>query len=86
MRVELVVLICARRRRDVVEDSSGDNGFCVARCGGQVGPGAGRAEWDSVVQGDQNQGEGQETPAVVADGVEFEVVGEEVELGRRAEP
>jgi hypothetical protein len=39
-----------------------------------------------VGEGDEDQSEGDETPAVIADVVEFEVVGRQVELRGRSEP
>lgn len=41
---------------------------------------------DGVGEGNEDQGEGDETPAVVADIVELEVVCGEVGLGGRSEP
>jgi hypothetical protein len=49
-------------------------------CGGPV------VEGHGVCERDQDQGECDEAPAVVADVVEFEVVGGEVELRGRSEP
>ena len=43
-------------------------------------------EWDGGGQGQKDQGEGDEAPAVVADGVEFEVGGAEGGVGGGAEP
>jgi hypothetical protein len=54
-----------------------DTGELCRRSGG---------EGHGVGEGDEDQGQCDKTPAVVADVIEFEVVGGEVELGRGAEP
>lgn len=78
------MLVRADASGNVMENCSGHDSFSIGyasqlrcRCGGE-GHGVGERY--------KYQGEGDEAPAVVADVVEFEVVGGEVELRRRAEP
>lgn len=87
------MLIRANARSNVVENRRCHNGLGVGYagefcCGGPPGgpPGGGGGEGDGVCEGNEDQGEGYQAPAVVADVVEFEVVGGEVELGGGTEP
>lgn len=98
MTLKLIVLIRANTSRDVVEYGRGNNRFRVRqgsvvlvrlqsfRCVGAVDCLGARGQGNGVGEGDENQREGNETPAVIADVVEFEVVRGEVGLGRRTEP
>ena len=83
------MLVRANARSNVVENRRCHNGLGVGYagefcCGGP--PGGGGGEGNGVCEGNEDQGEGYQAPAVVADVVEFEVVGGEVELGGGTEP
>lgn len=96
--VKLVVLVSTNASCDVVEHSRGNNSLCVwkssvapvglerLRCVGAVDRFRGGRQGNGIGERDEDQGEGDETPAIVADVVEFEVVRGKVGLRRRAEP
>jgi hypothetical protein len=77
-------LVCSDPRCYVMEHRRRRHTLCIrdARqfCRGRA------AERHGVCEGHEDEREGDETPAVVTDVVEFEVVWCEVELGGRSEP
>lgn len=83
MAVQLVMLVRANSGGDVMKHCSSDNSSrirqrtaCFRRSG----------RWHRVGEADQDEGESNEAPAIVAHVVEFEIVGCEVGLGRWTEP
>jgi hypothetical protein len=96
--IELVVLVCANTSCNVVEHSGCDNSLRVRKsavasiglqslgCIGAVDRFRCRRQRNGVRKRDKDQGKGNETPAIVAHVVEFEVVCFEQGLRRRSEP
>jgi hypothetical protein len=83
MAVQLVVLVSSNARRDMVEHRRRNYSFCIRQCAtGLRSPG----RWHCVGEGDEDQGEGDETPAIVSYIIKLEIVGCEVGLRGWAEP
>jgi len=82
MTRQLVMLIRPNPRRDVMKQRRSHHSLCVRDRASLRS----RRKWHSVCKGDEDEGEGNETPAVVANVVGLKVVGGEVQLRRGAEP